>query len=90
MKATRMARERYPTMKFIDPTVMVPYIGMDEAGASTRNWMKLAFKGTVDHRRIKRMVRKTLCAHLERSVHTNEIRACVNSRRIQHGGLIIA
>lgn len=77
-------------MKFIDPTVMVPYLGMADDGTTTRNWMKLAFKGTVDHRRIKRMVRKTLGVHLERRVHTNEIRACVNSKRIHHGGLIIA
>lgn len=77
-------------MKFIDPTVMVPYIGMTDEGETTRNWMKLAFKGTVDHRRIKRMVRKTLCSHLERHVHTNEILACIKSKRIHHGGLIIA
>jgi hypothetical protein len=80
-------------MKYVNPILMVPYIGMadvpDENGnVTTRNWLKLSFRGNTDHRAIKRRVRTALRVHLERRVHTSELLGVINWKRITHDGLI--
>lgn len=69
-------------MKITNPRLSMPYVGMDEAGASTREWAHFKFNGTVDLRRIRREVRKWIKRNLGRNVCTAELRMVVNTRRI--------
>jgi hypothetical protein len=69
-------------VKITNPRISMPYVGMDEAGASTREWAHFKFNGQVDLRRIKREVRKYVKRNLGRHVHTSELRMVVNTRRI--------
>lgn len=68
----------------MNPYINVPYIGMDEAGSTTHNFATFAFKGLVDHRRIKRMVRRRMNSILDRTIHTSEILSVTHNRRITH------
>lgn len=71
-------------MRYINPYVNVPYIGMNDAGEPTHNWARFRFVGNVERRRIKRMVRKQMNKMLERTVHTTELLKLINPRRITH------
>ena len=71
-------------MRYINPYINVPYLGMDEEGNSTRNWAKFRFIGSVERRRIKRMVRKQMNKMLGRSVHTSELLTIIKAKRITH------
>lgn len=70
-------------MKFNNPTLAVPYIGLDEAGNTTRNWANFRFAGQVDRRRIKRMVRKWVKRNLGRRIHTSELHSVCRTVRIK-------
>lgn len=76
-------------MKYENPHINVPYLGMDDAGEPTRNFAVFRFKGIVDHRRIKRMVRKLMGTMLERTIHTGELRLVVKPQRITHAKSIV-
>jgi len=65
--------------------VHFPYLGMNEQGETTRNWVTMRFtskQGPVDRRRIKREIRKWGKRALGRSIHPTElIQIC---RKVEH------
>lgn len=71
-------------MKYTNPYVNIPYLGMNDDGETTYNWAKFRFTGLVDHRRIKRMVRRKMYELIERRIDTDELLKLVNWRRITH------
>jgi len=72
-------------MRFLNPTLRIPYLGLNDTGDTTRNWAVLKFIGDVDLRRIKREVRRWAKRDLDRTLDTDELRAVCVTRRIDIG-----
>ena len=55
--------------------VSFPYLGMDDAGETTREWAHMRFSSSeyIQTRRVKREVRKWVKRNLGRTLHTREL-----------------
>lgn len=64
--------------------LIFPYIGMNDQGETTRNWITMNFKSEdrICKRRIKRMVRRWGLYTLERQIHSADMRLIM--RRVEY------
>lgn len=69
-------------MKLRNPVVSIPYLDTDEDGSTVRKWDTLKFGQVMDHRSVKRYVRKWGHVYLGRQIHSQELRALVKRNRI--------